>query len=154
VREGEIFGLLGPNGAGKTSCINMLVGLARITRGSARIAGRDISDSVSAVQSQIGIVPDESNLYDELTGFVNLCFCGALYGMRRRDREREAHRLLEQFRLKDAAHRPFRTYSKGMKRRLTIAAGIIHRPRVLFLDEPTTASTWPAPARYANCSSS
>ncbi|MGI6083737.1 MAG: ABC transporter ATP-binding protein [Limnochordia bacterium] len=138
VREGEIFGLLGPNGAGKTSCINMLVGLARITRGSARIAGLDVSESVAAVQAHIGVVPDESNLYDELSGFDNLCFCGALYGMRRADREEKAHRLLEQFGLQEAARRPFKTYSKGMKRRLTIAAGIIHQPRLLFLDEPTT----------------
>lgn len=86
----------------------------------------------------MGIVPDESNLYDDMDGFDNLCFCGALYGMRKVDREAKANMLLEQFHLKQAGKRLFKAYSKGMRRKLTIAAAIIHSPRILFLDEPTT----------------
>jgi len=138
VREGELFGLLGPNGAGKTTTINMLTGLARPDAGIIRIAGIDCSRRPKAAQHLMGVVPDESNLYPELTGFENLCFCGALYGMRRREREARAGELLETFGLTQAAQRKFGGYSKGMKRKLTIAAGIIHRPKLLFLDEPTT----------------
>jgi ABC-2 type transport system ATP-binding protein len=83
-------------------------------------------------------VPDESNLYPELTGFENLCFCAALYGMRKRERRARARELLEAFGLAEAAGRKFAGYSRGMKRKLTIAAGIIHAPPILFLDEPTT----------------
>jgi ABC-2 type transport system ATP-binding protein len=86
----------------------------------------------------MGIVPDESNLYNEMDGFENLCFCASLYGMRKEEREAKAVRLLEQFRLKEAGKRPFKAYSKGMRRKLTIAAALIHSPRILFLDEPTT----------------
>jgi ABC-2 type transport system ATP-binding protein len=86
----------------------------------------------------MGVVPDESNLYDELDGFSNLTFCAALYGLARQSREQRARQLLEQFGLTEAAHRSFKAYSKGMKRKLAIAAGIIHAPRILFLDEPTT----------------
>jgi ABC-2 type transport system ATP-binding protein len=86
----------------------------------------------------MGIVPDESNLYPELTGFDNLSFCGALYGMAKRDREARARGLLDRFGLAEAAGRKFAGYSRGMKRKLTIAAGIIHKPPILFLDEPTT----------------
>ena len=138
VREGELFGLLGPNGAGKTTTINMLTGLARPDAGTIHIAGIDCSRNPKAAQHLMGVVPDESNLYPELTGFENLCFCGALYGMPRREREQRAKELLETFGLSQAAARKFAGYSRGMKRKLTIAAGIIHRPPILFLDEPTT----------------
>jgi ABC-2 type transport system ATP-binding protein len=138
VRQGELFGFLGPNGAGKTTTINMLTGLARPDSGSISIAGFDVIRETKKAQRAMGIVPDESNLYDELNGFENLCFCAALYGIRKAERERRAERLLEQFGLTEAAHRPCKAYSKGMKRKLTIAAGIIHEPRILFLDEPTT----------------
>jgi len=138
VEEGELFGFLGPNGAGKTTTINMLTGLARPDRGSIRIAGIDCSGNPKAAQHLVGTVPDESNLYPELTGFENLCFCAALYGMRKDERRRRARELLDSFGLADAADRKFSGYSKGMKRKLTIAAGIIHRPSILFLDEPTT----------------
>lgn len=135
---GEIFGFLGPNGAGKTTTINMLTGLARITSGAVFLDGKEYTHNLKSAQSFMGIVPDESNLYDDLDGFQNLCFCAALYGMRKREREQRAHRLIKQFDLEDARRRPFKSYSRGMKRKLTIAAGIIHNPRVLFLDEPTT----------------
>jgi ABC-2 type transport system ATP-binding protein len=138
VRTGELFGFLGPNGAGKTTTINMLTGLARPDAGTIRIAGMDASMRPKAAQHAMGIVPDESNLYPELTGFANLSFCGALYGMGRHDRERRARELLARFGLTEAADRKFGGYSRGMKRKLTIAAGIIHAPSILFLDEPTT----------------
>lgn len=138
IQKGEIFGLLGPNGAGKTSTINMLTGLSRPTSGEININGIDLRKHTKKAQAIMGIVPDESNLYNEMDGFDNLCFCAALYGMRKKEREPRALRLLEQFRLKDAGKRPFKAYSKGMRRKLTIAAALIHSPQILFLDEPTT----------------
>ena len=138
IQEGEIFGFLGPNGAGKTSTINMLIGLSRPTGGMISINGIDGIKNIKKAQSIMGIVPDESNLYDEMDGFHNLCFCASLYGMGKKEREKRAQELLEQFSLKDAGNRPFKAYSKGMRRKLTIAAGIIHNPKILFLDEPTT----------------
>jgi ABC-2 type transport system ATP-binding protein len=138
IQEGEIYGFLGPNGAGKTSTINMLIGLSRPTGGMISINGIDGIKDIKKAQSIMGIVPDESNLYDEMDGFHNLCFCASLYGMGKKEREKRAYELLEQFSLKDAGNRPFKAYSKGMRRKLTIAAGIIHNPKILFLDEPTT----------------
>jgi len=138
VRQGELFGFLGPNGAGKTTTINILTGLARPDSGTIRIAGIDCTCNPKAAQHLVGIVPDESNLYPELTGFENLGFCAALYGMEKKEREARARELLETFGLAKAADRRFAGYSKGMKRKLTIAAGIIHNPPLLFLDEPTT----------------
>jgi len=138
VQEGELFGLLGPNGAGKTTTINMLTGLARPDRGSITIGGIDCTEDVKAAQHLVGVVPDESNLYPELTGTQNLTFCASLYGIAKREREARARHLIDQFGLTDAADRKFAGYSKGMKRKLTIAAGIIHQPPILFLDEPTT----------------
>jgi ABC-2 type transport system ATP-binding protein len=124
VNKGELFGFLGPNGAGKTTTINMLTGLARLDTGTIRIGGIECTRNPKAAQHLVGVVPDESNLYPELTGFENLCFCAALYGMRKNERQTRA--------------REFAGYSKGMKRKLTFAAGIIHQPPILFLDEPTT----------------
>lgn len=138
IGQGEIFGFLGPNGAGKTSTINMMIGLAKPTEGTIIIKGIDVRKQVKKAQSIMGIVPDESNLYDELDGFENLCFCASLYGMRKEERESKAKQLLDEFRLTEAGKRPFKAYSKGMRRKLVIAAGIIHSPQILFLDEPTT----------------
>lgn len=138
IEQGEVFGLLGPNGAGKTSTINMMIGLSRPSSGQVIIDGIDAVKDIKKVQRIIGVVPDENNLYDEMDGFDNLCFCASLYGMGKKEREKRARELLEQFNLTKAAKRPFKTYSKGMKRKLTIAAGIIHNPKILFLDEPTT----------------
>jgi len=138
IRKGELFGFLGPNGAGKTTTINILIGLARPDEGEIRIADIDYTGNFKAAQYLMGIVPDESNLYPELTGFENLSFCGALYGMKKKPREAKARELLERFSLTEAAGRKFAGYSRGMKRKLTIAAGIIHDPPILFLDEPTT----------------
>jgi len=138
LHQGELFGFLGPNGAGKTTTINMLTGLSRPDSGTIIVAGQDCTENPKAAQHLIDIVPDESNLYPELSGFDNLCFCASLYGIRKNERQERAKELLETFGLKEAADRKFAGYSKGMKRKLTIAAGIIHRPQILFLDEPTT----------------
>lgn len=138
VKKGEIFGFLGPNGAGKTTTINMLTGLTRPTLGNITINGMDGIRDIKKVQGLIGIVPDESNLYEEMDGFDNLSFCASLYGIEKTVREKRAGELLEEFGLADTGKRTFKQYSKGMKRKLTIAAGIIHEPEILFLDEPTT----------------
>jgi len=138
IGNGELFGFLGPNGAGKTTTINLLTGLARLDTGTINIGGINCTANPKAAQHLVGIVPDESNLYPELTGFENLCFCAALYGLRKNERQTRARELLATFSLTDVAHRKFANYSKGMKRKLTFAAGIIHQPPILFLDEPTT----------------
>ena len=138
VRVGELFGFLGPNGAGKTTTINLLTGLARPDAGEIFLDGLDVRKSPSAARYLIGVVPDESNLYPELSGFDNLCFCAALYGLKKSERQGRARELLEFFGLSEAAGRKFGDYSKGMKRKLAIAAALIHQPRILFLDEPTT----------------
>jgi ABC-2 type transport system ATP-binding protein len=138
VYRSELFGFLGPNGAGKTTTINMLTGLARPDAGTVRIENIDSTKKPKAIQHLIGVVPDESNLYPELTGLENLNFCAALYGMPKNARQTRARELLNDFGLGQAADRKFGGYSKGMKRKLTIAAGIIHQPPILFLDEPTT----------------
>ncbi len=138
IHAGEVFGFLGPNGAGKTTTINMLTGLARPTEGTMIISGHDGNKEMKKVQGSIGIVPDESNLYDDMSGFENLTFCASLYGIPKNIREKCAIELLDQFGLSSAGKRQFKAYSKGMKRKLTIAAGVIHSPSILFLDEPTT----------------
>ncbi len=138
LQQGEIFGFLGPNGAGKTTTINMLTGLALPSSGSFTIAGFDGIREIKRVQGKIGIVPDESNLYEELSGLENLMFCASLYGMEKTQRKSRSKALLEQFGLADTGRKLFKHYSKGMKRKLTLAAGIIHHPEILFLDEPTT----------------
>ena len=138
IEHGEIFGFLGPNGAGKTSTINMMIGLSRPSQGSVTVDGIDAVVRTKKAQAIMGIVPDDSNLYGEMDGFENLCFCASLYGMRKAERVTRAWELLELFHLKEAGKRPFRAYSKGMRRKLTIAAAIIHSPHILFLDEPTT----------------
>lgn len=138
VPSGEIFGLLGPNGAGKTTTINLLTGLSRPDAGAIRIAGRDCVKQIKAAQDLIGVVPDESNLYPELSGFENLCFCAALYGIRKKERQARAGMLLDEFGLGEVGDRKFAAYSRGMKRKLTIAAALIHKPQILFLDEPTS----------------
>ncbi|MEW6171435.1 MAG: ABC transporter ATP-binding protein, partial [Candidatus Omnitrophota bacterium] len=138
VNKGEFFGFLGPNGAGKTTTINMLVGMAKITDGKILYKGEDLTKNIKKAQKLIGIVADESNLYDEMSGYDNLCFCGSLYGLSKKVREIKSAELLEIFGLSQAANKKFKAYSKGMKRKLTIAAAIIHEPEILFMDEPTT----------------
>lgn len=137
VKRGEIFGLLGPNGAGKTTTIRMLTGLSKPTCGSARVLGFDVSSESARVKKGIGVVPEMSNLYDELSVTENLLFMAQLYGVPRRLRRRKAEELLRAFGLSERRNQLFRKLSRGMKRALTIAAALVHDPEVLFLDEPT-----------------
>jgi ABC-2 type transport system ATP-binding protein len=138
VRQGEVFGFLGPNGAGKTTTIRMLVGLSQPTAGRARMLGLDRAHDLPQIKKRIGVVPEASNLYDELTAFGNLVFSMQLYGVPREERASRAEELLARFRLTDKRDIPFGRLSRGMKRALTIAAALAHRPALLFLDEPTT----------------
>lgn len=138
VEEGEVFGFLGPNGAGKTTTIRMLTGLSRPTSGRASLLGLDLAKDLPRIKKSIGVVPETSNLYDELTAFDNLMFAMQLYGVPRAERAERAEALLERFRLKEKRNTPFAKLSRGMKRALTIAAALAHRPPLVFLDEPTT----------------
>ena len=137
VEKGEIFGFLGPNGAGKTTTIKMLIGLTKPTDGRASIFGLDINSQIVQIKKHVGVVPEISNLYDELTAFENLLFIAQLYGIPSRERSKKAEELLKTFRLYDRKDSRFRTFSRGMKRALTIATALIHNPEILFLDEPT-----------------
>jgi ABC-2 type transport system ATP-binding protein len=137
VEAGEVFGFLGPNGAGKTTTIRMLTGLSRPTAGSARVLGYDISSEIVKAKKGFGVVPELSNMYDELTGLENLIFMGQLYGVPSHERQTRAEELLKTFGLYERKNSRFATYSRGMKRALTIAAALVHQPRLLFLDEPT-----------------
>jgi len=137
VRTGEIFGFLGPNGAGKTTTIRMLTGLSKPTAGSAQVLGFDVESEIVEAKKFIGVVPEASNLYDELSAFDNLLFMAQLYGVSRSQRRAKAEELLKMFGLYEWRNHSFGTFSRGMKRALTIAAALIHNPKLLFLDEPT-----------------
>jgi len=137
VRRGELFGFLGPNGAGKTTTIRMLTGLSRPSSGKASILGLDISQNLVEIKHYIGVVPEVSNLYDELSALDNLLFMARLYGVPGNQRKKRAEELLKIFGLDERKNSLFGTFSRGMKRALTIAAGLIHKPEILFLDEPT-----------------
>ncbi|HDQ06533.1 MAG TPA: ATP-binding cassette domain-containing protein [Candidatus Bathyarchaeota archaeon] len=137
VKEGEILGFLGPNGAGKTTTLNMLSTLLRPTSGTATINGHDILTEPDAVRRSIGYVFQDTTLDIDLTGNENLDFHGRLYGLDRNARQQRIKELLELVQLSDRADDLVKTYSGGMKRRLEIARGLLHHPKVLFLDEPT-----------------
>jgi ABC-2 type transport system ATP-binding protein len=138
VKRGEIFGFLGPNGAGKTTTIKMLTGLIQPTEGTATIQKKDIRTQIVEIKKTIGVVTEDSNLYDELSVFDNLRFVGQLYGVSRLDREKRIGELLKKFDLETKREAKFATLSKGMKRKVTIVAALIHSPQVVFLDEPST----------------
>jgi ABC-2 type transport system ATP-binding protein len=138
VEQGTVFGLLGPNGAGKSTTVKVLTTLARPDEGRASVAGHDVLREPGEVRRSIGVVAQRSGVDRDLTGRENVKLQGHLQGMRGRELDRRVDELLEQLGLSDAAGRVARTYSGGMQRRLDIAIGLVHRPRVLFLDEPTT----------------
>jgi ABC-2 type transport system ATP-binding protein len=149
VKQGEIFGFLGPNGAGKTTTINMLITILKPTAGKATILGSDISNESNEVRSSIGLVPQEYTADDDLTGYENILLCADLYGIPRQVSKKRAVELLQLVELVDFKDKKVQTYSGGMRRRLELAAGLINRPKVLFLDEPTLgldvqtrAATW------------
>ncbi len=133
---GEIFGLLGPNGAGKSTTIGCISGLIRPGGGRVRVLGLDVSVGTASRRS-LGVVPQDLALYEELSARQNLRYWGAAYGMRRHALERRIAEVLELVGLDDRAHEPCTNFSGGMKRRLNFACGIVHRPQVLLLDEPT-----------------
>jgi len=137
VTQGEIFGFLGPNGAGKTTTQRMLTTLLTPTEGRILVNGHDLSRDAYPAKRQIGLVPEESNVYTELTAWDNLMFTASLYRVPRDERTRRARELLETFGLWDKRAVKAENFSKGMRRRLSIAMAVIHKPALLFLDEPT-----------------
>ncbi|MDI2126532.1 ABC transporter ATP-binding protein [Yinghuangia seranimata] len=157
VAPGTVFGLLGPNGAGKSTTVKILTTLASADSGTAFVGGVDVARDPAAVRRMIGVVAQGSGADPVATGRENLVLHGRLYGLRGRDLARRADELLERLGLADAARRPVKTYSGGMLRRLDLALGLVHRPEVLFLDEPTTgldpegrAELWAEIARLAD----
>jgi ABC-2 type transport system ATP-binding protein len=138
VEEGTVFGLLGPNGAGKSTAVRIVTTLARPDSGSARIAGHDVLANPAKVRNAIGVVGQRAGADREATARENLRLSARLHGMRGTEREARIDELLERFGLSEAADRIVRGFSGGMERRLDIALALVHRPRVLFLDEPTT----------------
>ena len=149
VKHGEIFGFLGPNGAGKTTTINMLITVLKPTEGKASILGYDLAKQNNAVRYSIGVVPQEYTADEDLTGLENILLCADLYGISRKVSKKRAEDLLKLVELTAFKDKKVQTYSGGMRRRLELACGLINRPRVLFLDEPTLgldvqtrAATW------------
>ncbi|HVV29477.1 MAG TPA: ATP-binding cassette domain-containing protein [Mycobacteriales bacterium] len=135
---GIVLGLLGPNGAGKTTTVRILTTLLKPDAGTARIAGLDVVRDAAALRQRIGLAGQYAAVDENLTGLENLVMVGRLYGARRGEAQRRGRELLERFDLLDAHKRPARTYSGGMRRRLDLAAALVAKPPVLFLDEPTT----------------
>ncbi len=149
VKHGEIFGFLGPNGAGKTTTINMLITVLKPTEGKASILGYDLAKQNNEVRYSIGVVPQEYTADEDLTGYENILLCADLYGISRKVSQKRAEDLLKLVELTAFKDKKVQTYSGGMRRRLELACGLINRPKVLFLDEPTLgldvqtrAATW------------
>ena len=137
VRAGQIVGLLGPNGAGKTTTVSMVAGLLTPDRGDVLIAGHRLAGDADPAKRRIGLVPQDLALYDELSARDNLRFFGALYSLRRRALDDAIHGALALVGLEERARDAVKTFSGGMKRRLNLAAGLLHDPDILLLDEPT-----------------
>jgi len=137
IKEGEIFSLLGPNGAGKTTTISVLSTLYAPTSGDATIGGHSVTKEAMAVRNLIGVVPQELALYDDLTANENLVFWGQMYGLSGKNLKTRVEEVLEQIGLADKAKNRVKTYSGGMKRRVNIGVGLLHKPSLLFMDEPT-----------------
>ncbi len=137
VREGEIFGFLGPNGAGKTTSISMICGLLTPTGGEILVDGRPARAQLRAVKQRLGVVPQEVALYEELTARENLVFWGGIYGLRGGELSARVAAVLEQVGLEERSREPVKRFSGGMKRRLNLAMGLVHDPRLILLDEPT-----------------
>lgn len=138
VGAGEFFGFLGPNGAGKTTTIRMMTGLSTPSKGTVRIMGFDISKDPFEAKERFGVVPEASNIYEDLTAWENLSFAGELYGISRSERRRRAEELLDAFDLSEFKDKKVKGFSKGMRRKVTLSMAMIHSPDILFLDEPTS----------------
>lgn len=137
IEEGEIFGLLGPNGAGKTTLISMLCGLLKPTSGSVTINELNYRDHKKKLQYLIGVVPQEYALYPTLTAYENLLYFGAMYGLKGSKLKNNIKQSLDSLGLSPFANKRIKTFSGGMKRRVNLIAGVLHQPKILFLDEPT-----------------
>ena len=137
INRNEIFGLLGPNGAGKTTTISILCGLFAPTSGNIIIDGKNIDTELAAIKNIVGVVPQDIALYPTLTARENLAFYGSMYGLHGKDLKERIDNWLQKLGLMDAANRKVSTYSGGMKRRVNLIAGVLHSPKILFLDEPT-----------------
>jgi ABC-2 type transport system ATP-binding protein len=137
INRNEIFGLLGPNGAGKTTTISILCGLFPPSSGAVIIDGKDLHAEAESIKKIIGIVPQDIALYPTLTARENLEFYGSMYGLHGKDLKDKIEVWLQKLGLVDAAKRRISTYSGGMKRRVNLIAGVLHSPKILFLDEPT-----------------
>ncbi|WP_029452196.1 ABC transporter ATP-binding protein [Clostridium algidicarnis] len=137
IREGDIFGLLGPNGAGKTTLINSMLGLTKVDSGSIKIFGKDIKDHEMYVKKNIGIVPQEIALYQDLTAYENLMFFGRLYGLRGEKLKEAVESAFEFTAIEGRKNEIVKQYSGGMQRRLNIACAIVHKPKLVIMDEPT-----------------
>lgn len=137
IKEGEIFSLLGPNGAGKTTTISMLSTLYKPTAGDATVAGHSITKAPMQVRNAIGVVPQDLALYEDLTAKENLIFWGQMYNLSGQSLKNRVDEVLEQIGLMDKAKNKVKTYSGGMKRRVNIGVGLLHKPKLLFMDEPT-----------------
>lgn len=137
IAENETFGLLGPNGAGKTTTISMLCGLFNPTKGSVKINGLDLRTHLNILKPEMGIVPQDIALYPTLTGRENLEFYGAMYGVEKKELKKRIAFWLEKMGMLQSADNQVDSYSGGMKRRINLIAGILHNPKILFLDEPT-----------------
>jgi len=137
VAKGEVFGFLGPNGAGKTTAIHVLTTVLKPTEGKASVCGYDISANPGEVRASIGVVPQDYTSDEDLTGYENIILCGDLYGIPREVSKQRAEELLKLVELTDAKDKKVENYSGGMRRRLELACGLINRPTLLFLDEPT-----------------
>ena len=137
IQQGEIFSLLGPNGAGKTTTISVLSTLYLPTSGDARIGGFSVTKDPMAVREIIGVVPQDLALYEDLTARENLVFWGQMYNLSGKNLKNRVDEVLEQIGLSERANQRVKTYSGGMKRRVNIGVGLLHRPRLLFMDEPT-----------------
>jgi ABC-2 type transport system ATP-binding protein len=137
VKRGEIYGFLGPNGAGKTTTINMLITILKPTEGKASVLGFDIAKQSVDVRNVIGVVPQEYTADEDLTGLENILLCSDMYGIPRRVAKERAEELLKLVEMTDFKDKRVQTFSGGMRRRLELACGLINRPKILFLDEPT-----------------
>jgi ABC-2 type transport system ATP-binding protein len=137
ISQGEIFGLLGPNGAGKTTTISMLAGLMEPTGGTVSLLGMDLAKNLTRAKARIGLVPQDLALYPTLSARDNLMFFGRIYGLSGKALRARVETVLDLVQLADRANQTVETYSGGMKRRINLAAGLLHQPEILFLDEPT-----------------
>lgn len=137
IEQGSIFGLLGPNGAGKTTTLSILCGLIKATRGEATLLGLSLNNKVQEIKQMIGVVPQDIALYPSLTAYENLRYIGNMYGLSGKDLKTKIQDNLEIVGLSSQSKQRVETFSGGMKRRINLVAGILHTPKILFLDEPT-----------------